>query len=195
MWIVIPWSFWTGSPRTGCTWVVGPQAVIEAVSSTGSFLDGGGSRPLQRAALPLLDPTRVRAEAEAIRCAFLPKRQILVEWLRAAGMRFDAEPDGTFYVWADLSGLPAPLNDATEFFQAALEERVICVPGEFFDINPGRRRAGRRSRFRGYARFSFGPEAEVVSEGVRRIQEMVHRYASDTSTQAYARRRGDLRPA
>ncbi len=33
----------------------GPTQVIEAVSSAGSFLDGGGSRPLQRAAIPLLE--------------------------------------------------------------------------------------------------------------------------------------------
>ena len=183
-------------PGWRCTWVVGPRAVIEAVSSTGSFLDGGGNRPLQRAAVPLMDPARVRAEAAAIRTAFLPKRQILVEGLRDAGLRFDAEPEGTFYVWADLSGLPAPLNDADSFFQAALDERVICVPGEFFDINPGKRRAGRRSRFRGYARFSFGPEAEVVSEGVRRIQEMVERHAGRGPAVPFqARRRGDLRPA
>lgn len=183
-------------PGWRCTWVVGPRAVIDAVSSTGSFLDGGGSRPLQRAAVPLLEPARVLAEAEAIRRAFLPKRQVLVEGLREAGMRFDAEPDGTFYAWADLSGLPAPLNEATSFFQAALDEQVICVPGEFFDINPGKRRAGRRSRFRSYARFSFGPEAEVISEGVRRIQEMVRRYAGKSlEAPTLARRRGDLRPA
>ena len=40
-------------------WVVGPKDVISAVSSAGSFLDGGGSRPLQRAALPLLAPEAV----------------------------------------------------------------------------------------------------------------------------------------
>ena len=43
-------------PGWRTTWVVGPKQVIEAVASTGSFLDGGGSKPLQRAALPLLEP-------------------------------------------------------------------------------------------------------------------------------------------
>ena len=52
------------------------------------------------------------------------------------------------------------------FFKAALKEKVICVPGEFFDINPGKRRSGRPSRFRQYVRFSFGPELKVVEEGV-----------------------------
>jgi aspartate/methionine/tyrosine aminotransferase len=160
-------------PGWRCTWVVGPRSVIEAASSTGSFLDGGGSRPLQRSAVPLLEAGHVRAETQAIRETFGRKRRLLVDGLREAGMRLDLEPEGTFYVWADLSALPAPLNDGMSFFRAAIEHQVICVPGEFFDINPGKRRSGRPSRFRSYARFSFGPEEEFVAEGVRRIQEMV----------------------
>jgi aspartate/methionine/tyrosine aminotransferase len=162
-------------PGWRTTWVVGPRSVIDAVTSSGSFLDGGGSRPLQRAAVPLLQPDAVRAETAAIRDAFLRKRRIMADGLRQAGMRLDTEPEGTFYVWADLSGLPEPLNDGMGFFQAALDEKVICVPGEFFDINPGKRRSGRLSRFRSYARFSFGPEEGAVAEGVRRITEMVRR--------------------
>ena len=65
------------------------------------------------------------------------------------------------------------LNDGMAFFRAALEEKVICVPGEFFDVNPGKRRSGRPSRFRDYVRFSFGPEEAMVAEGVRRIARMV----------------------
>ncbi|HYW09351.1 MAG TPA: pyridoxal phosphate-dependent aminotransferase [Longimicrobium sp.] len=165
-------------PGWRCTWVVGPRSVIEAVSSTGSFLDGGGSRPLQRGAVPLMNADDVRAETAAIRATFGRKRRIMVDGLRAAGMRLDAEPEGTFYAWADLSDLPPPLNDGMGFFRAAVEERVICVPGEFFDINPGKRRSGRDSRFRAYARFSFGPEEKFVAEGVRRIGEMVERARS-----------------
>ncbi len=117
----------------------------------------------------------VRAETAAIRDTFLRKRRIMVDGLRQAGARLDVEPEGTFYVWADLAGLPAPLNDGMGFFKAALEEKVICVPGEFFDINPGKRRSGRASRFRTYARFSFGPEESAVAEGVRRLVDMVQR--------------------
>ena len=93
--------------------------------------------------------------------------------LRAAGVRFDVEPEGTFYCWGDISGLPGPINDGMSFFRAALEKQVITVPGEFFDVNPGKRRSGRPSRFRHYVRFSFGPEKRLVTEGVRRIGEMV----------------------
>ena len=160
-------------PGWRCSWIVGPQQVIEAVSSSGSFLDGGGSKPLQRSAIPLLAADLVREETAAIRAAFLPKRQLLTDGLRQAGIRFDLEPEGTFYCWGDVSGLPASINDGMAFFRAALERKVICVPGEFFDVNPGKRRSGRPSRFRQYVRFSFGPEEAAVIEGVRRIQEMV----------------------
>ena len=162
-------------PGWRCTWIVGPRAVIEAVSSTGSFLDGGGNKPLQRAAVPLLTPEIVRAETTAIRAAFVPKRQVLFDGLRKAGVRLDLPPEGTFYCWGDISGLPESISDGMSFFKAALKEKVICVPGEFFDINPGKRRSGRPSRFRHYVRFSFGPELEVVREGVSRIQKMVRR--------------------
>jgi aspartate/methionine/tyrosine aminotransferase len=160
-------------PGWRCSWIVAPQPVIEAVSSSGSFLDGGGSKPLQRSAIPLLASDLVRAEAGAIRRAFLRKREVLSQGLKQAGVRFDVEPEGTFYCWGDVSALPAPINDGMAFFRAALERKVICVPGEFFDVNPGKRRSGRPSRFRHYVRFSFGPEEQAVVEGVRRIQALV----------------------
>jgi N-succinyldiaminopimelate aminotransferase len=160
-------------PGWRCSWIVAPQQVIEAVSSSGSFLDGGGSKPLQRSAIPLLAADVVRAETAAIRKSFLRKREILSQGLKQAGVRFDVEPEGTFYCWGDVSALPESINDGMSFFRAALERQVICVPGEFFDVNPGKRRSGRPSRFRHYVRFSFGPEETAVIEGVNRIQAMV----------------------
>jgi aspartate/methionine/tyrosine aminotransferase len=167
-------------PGWRCSWIVGPQQVIEAVSSSGSFLDGGGSKPLQRSAVPLLEPTVVEAETQAIRESFLRKRALMGQGLREAGVRFDLDPEGTFYWWGDVSGLPPAIDDGMSFFRAALERKVICVPGEFFDVNPGKRRSGRPSRFRHYVRFSFGPEEAMVVEGVRRIQEMVASFGGKT---------------
>ena len=115
----------------------------------------------------------MRAETAAIREAFLRKRRILGDGLLAAGVRFDLPPEGTFYWWGDVSALPAPINTGMTFYQHALERQVICVPGEYFDVNPGKRRSGRPSRFRNYVRFSFGPEEGAVAEGVRRMQAMV----------------------
>jgi len=88
-------------------------------------------------------------------------------------VRFDLEPEGTFYWWGDVSELPPRINTGMSFFREALEHQVICVPGEFFDVNPGKRRSGRSSRFRNYVRFSFGPEERAVTEGVGRLREMI----------------------
>lgn len=121
-------------PGWRTTWIVGPRQVIEAVSSSGSFLDGGGNKPLQRSAIPLLAPDVAAAETRAIREAFLRKRRLLSEGLRAAGVRLDLEPEGTFYCWGDISALPPSINDGMSFFRAGLERQVICVPGEFFDV-------------------------------------------------------------
>ena len=161
-------------PGWRVSWVLGPRAVIEAVASAGSFLDGGGSRPMQRAALPLLSPAYVRAETQAIHTHFADKRRAMVDALKQAGIGIDLEPEGTFYVWGNLSGLPGNLKDGMEFFRAALQQKVIVVPGEFFDVNPGKRRPGRATRYRSYARFSFGPPLSVVREGVRRLAELMH---------------------
>lgn len=159
-------------PGWRMTWTIGPRQVIEAVSSAGSFLDGGGSRPLQRAAIPLLQEDSVVAETLAIHNAFREKRDRFHSRLERLGIRTDKAPDGTFYVWGNLAGLPPPLNDGMSFFRAALEQKIICVPGEFFDVNPGKRRA-RSSRFRTYVRLSFGPPMEVLDRALDRLEAMV----------------------
>jgi aspartate/methionine/tyrosine aminotransferase len=157
------------------TWTVGPRQVIDAVSSAGSFLDGGGSRPLQRAAIPLLDEQLVVKETLAIHQHFREKRDRFHSRLERLGIRTDRPPDGTFYVWGNVAGLPAPLHDGMGFFRAALDEKIITVPGEFFDVNPGKRRA-RPSRFRSYVRLSFGPSMEVLDKALARLEALVLRH-------------------
>jgi aspartate/methionine/tyrosine aminotransferase len=160
-------------PGWRVTWTVAPKSVIEAVASAGSFLDGGGSRPLQRAAIPLLDEEHVVAETHAIHRAFGEKRSRLLRRLEAMGIRTDRAPDGTFYIWGNVSDLPPPLNEGMGFFREALKKKVICVPGEFFDVNPGKRRSRQASRFRGYVRFSFGPGLETLELACDRLEQIV----------------------
>jgi N-succinyldiaminopimelate aminotransferase len=166
-------------PGWRVTWTVGPRRVIEAVESAGSFLDGGGSKPLQRAAVPLMDEELVLAETRAIRDAFLPKRELVLRRCRELGMSIDREPDGTFYAFVSVRDLPEPISDGMAFFRAALERQVICVPGLFFDINPGHRRAAHLSRFHQYVRISFGPSLEEVSRGLDRLEAMIKGVGAD----------------
>jgi aspartate/methionine/tyrosine aminotransferase len=160
-------------PGWRVTWTLGPKKVIESITSAGSFLDGGASAPMQRAAVELLAVDHVQSETQALRKAFLSKRNATVEGLRALGVRFDSESEGTFYAWGDLSGLPDSINTGMSFFKSALKKKVITVPGTFFDVDPGHRRIGRPSRFRHHTRFSFGPSQERIDLALRRLREVV----------------------
>src|SRR5437773_3264427 len=102
-------------PGWRVTWTVGPRSVIDGVASAGSFLDGGGNRPLQRAAIPLLEPAHVAAETRAVHEHFRDKRHFMLERLERLGVRFDRHPDGTFYAWGNIAELPPPLNDGMAF--------------------------------------------------------------------------------
>jgi len=160
-------------PGFRVSWIVGPKRVIESAASAGSFLDGGGVAPMQRAAIDLVQEAPTLAETKALRTEFRKKRDFLLEGLKDIGVRFDLEPEGTFYAWGDLSGLPPSIRSSDDFFRAALEQQVICVPGHFFDVNPGKRRSGRPSRFLSHMRFSFGPPMPVLEDAIDRLREMV----------------------
>ncbi len=160
-------------PGWRITWTLAPKSVVERFASAGSFLDGGGSKPLQRAAIPLFDDDYVTKETLAIQNAFRDKRDRMLSRLERMGVRFDRVPDGTFYAWGNVANLPEPLNDGMGLFRAALTKKVITVPGEFFDVNPGKRRHGRASRFREYVRFSFGPSAESLDLAMTRLEELI----------------------
>ncbi len=160
-------------PGWRVSWIVGPKAVIESVTSAGSFLDGGGSRPLQRAAAELVTEKNAAAEAASLQTAFRAKRDLMRAKLTEMGVILDGPGDGTFYCWGSVEKLPRPINTGMGFFKKALEAKVIVVPGEFFDVNPGKRRAGRSSRFRSHVRFSFGPSAQSVREGLERLRGLI----------------------
>jgi hypothetical protein len=159
-------------PGWRISWIVGPEHVIESVTSAGSFLDGGACRPAQRAIVPLLDPSAMKQETAALKLCFREKRRLMLDGLQEMGVIFEREPDGAFYAWGNVSALPDGINDGMSFFRAAMEEQVIVVPGEFFDVNPGKRRPG-TSRFSNHVRFSYGPDIAVIKEGVRRLKKIV----------------------
>ncbi len=160
-------------PGLRISWTVGPPAIIDAVTSAGSYLDGGASRPMQLAALDLIQPERAAAEARAIRTTFTAKRTAMLEGLRKLGIRVDPEPDGGFYCWGDVSGLPEHCNTGTKFFRAALDQKVVCVPGGFFDINPGKRRPDRACRWGDFVRFSFGPPQPEIEMGLKGLRAAI----------------------
>lgn len=153
-------------------WMVGPPHMVETIARTASSIDGGPSRVAQRAALEALEPARADQETRALRTVFCEKRNLMTRRLREMGVTFARESESTFYVWGSLAGLPEPFDDGMRFFRAALEHKVMTVPGEFFDVNPGKRRRG-VSPYRQWMRFSFGPSIDNVGMGLDRLARML----------------------
>jgi len=161
-------------PGWRISWTLGPKAVIEAIASAGSFLDGGANHPFQNAALPLLDPKNAEQETLAIQKHFGKKRALLLSRLKKMNIGADAAPAGAFYVWANLAKLPKPLDDGMNFFREGLKEKVIVVPGVFFDVNPGNRRT--HARYKNYCRISFGPEIEKLELGLDAFERIIKKF-------------------
>ena len=96
----------------------------------------------------------------------------MIERLENLNIRCVRESEGTFYLWASIEELPGSLSDSEAFFRQALERKVMTVPGEFFAVNPGKRRHG-PSPYEQWMRFSFGPPMDNMVMGLERLAEMV----------------------
>ena len=159
-------------PGWRLSWVVGPSSVIANLERAATGFDGGPSLPSQRLAIKALDPERAEEETTAVRRLFAKKRLVMLEGLEALGIRCEHAPMGTFYVWADVSGLPRPLNTADGFFKAGVGKKVVTVPGRFFDVNPGGGHPPMK-QLKKWVRFSFGPSEDKITTGLERLGEII----------------------
>ncbi|KAK0211786.1 pyridoxal phosphate-dependent transferase [Armillaria fumosa] len=147
-------------------WVLGPKNLVTALSQSGSFLDGGANHPMQLAAIPLLDPIRVKEEKIALQKHFKMKRDHVLARLHELHLDVAVPPTSTFYIWLNLEKLPEPLNNGLTFFEELLKEQTIVIPGIFFDINPAHRRNLFNSPCHSFVRLSFGPPIEDLDKGL-----------------------------
>jgi aspartate/methionine/tyrosine aminotransferase len=165
-------------PGWRIAWIVGPKAFIKAIGSCGSYLDGGAAHPFQEAAVPMLEPNLVKKEMQALQKHFMAKRDYVVGRLREIGFEIpDSKvPNSTFYLWLDLRCLPEQINDGLNFFKACLDEKVIVVPGIFFDLNPAKRRDLFDSPCHHFVRLSYGPKMDDLKKGLDGIERLVKKY-------------------
>ncbi len=155
-------------------WVVGPEQVIDSVSSAGSFLDGGANHPLQKKAIDLFELETIKENSQVLQKHFKMKRDFLIKALLEMDIQVDPIPRGTFYIWANLSKLPSPINNGIAFFKECLKEKTIVVPGIFFDVNPGQRR--KHSRYDNFVRLSFGPNMDTLQLGLSAIKRVLQKH-------------------
>lgn len=165
-----PWRY----PGWRIAWALGAKKLISKFSTIGSFLDGGANHPLQEAALSLVNPKNLLKETEAIQNEYIKKRNFAIEGLTQCGLEIVNNPEGAFYIWAKIDSLPSLINDGMSFFEECLKEKVIVVPGQFFDINPNK--AISEKRFGDFVRISYSADFDTVKEGIQRIGIVVKKY-------------------
>ncbi len=160
-------------PGLRISWTIAPKPLIEACISAGSFLDGGASHPVQSLAINLISKNQADDEARSIKKNFQEKRDYVCSELNRLGIKVHPAK-GAFYAWGNLSNLHSSNRTGRSLFEKCLKKNLIVVPGEFFDINPGKRRPKRAASFENYARFSFGPPMEELKLGIRILEEVIN---------------------
>jgi aspartate/methionine/tyrosine aminotransferase len=113
-----------------------PPGLIRDVEKLAQNLFIAPSTPAQHAALAAFAPDTL-AILEQRRAEFRTRRDLLVPGLRQLGFRIAAEPQGAFYIYADIGTL-APDSDALA--EALLTQAgVAATPGlDFGDHAPQR---------------------------------------------------------
>ncbi|CEJ80011.1 Putative Aminotransferase, class i/classii [[Torrubiella] hemipterigena] len=173
-------------PGWRIAWILGPKEYISAIGSCGSYLDGGAAHPFQTASIPFLEPSLVKTEMIHLQRHFRDKRDFVVKRLREIGFVIKYVPDSTFYLWLNLEGLPESIADGLNFFQACLAEKVIVVPGIFFDLNPSRRRDLFDSPCHHFVRLSYGPRMDVLRMGLDAIGRVVEKAKKEAAAKSSA---------
>jgi len=153
-------------------WILGPKHIIEMINRAASAIDGGPSTCAQRAAIAALQPGQAEQEIHAVRQEFAYKRAMLLDGLARMGIRPAKVPQGTFYLWCSVEELPGELSDGDRFFYACLQEKVMTVPGRFFDVRPFRTRPAVEP-YRHWVRFSYGPDRKTIETALERIAKVI----------------------
>ena len=94
-----------------------------------------------------------------MRAEFEKRRRGIVDMINDIPGLKVREPEGAFYVFADVTGCPVP--DDMKFCEMLLKEKyVAAVPGTAF-FAPG------------YIRLSYACSMENIKEGMKRMKEFV----------------------
>ena len=141
-------------------WLVAPAAYVRDIEKLAQHFFIAASTPAQHAALVAFAPGTL-AILESRRHEFAARRDTLLPALRELGFIVAAEPQGAFYIYADISQL-AP--DSAEFTHRLIEEAgVAATPGLDFGNNAPRR----------HLRIAYTTRRERLMEAVERIGRMV----------------------
>jgi aspartate aminotransferase len=148
-----------------CGWTLAPAAVVAAQNAIQSHATSNVSSITQKAVVAAL--TGSQAPVTAMLNEYRTRRDTLYGWLTADPRLRCCKPQGTFYLFVDVSDVLSVdgLRTTIDFARALLDEaRVAVTPGEAFDAP-------------GFVRISYATSMENLREGSRRLLEFVQKHA------------------
>jgi aspartate/methionine/tyrosine aminotransferase len=157
-------------PGMRLSWIVAPTPIIDLMTRCSACLDGGCMWPVQNAVLPLLNPTVADQEAAVLRSFYAGKRDRMKARLEKLGVQLSPTARGSFYHWGDVSRLPSGWNTALDFLDRALDQQVVVIPGQAFDINPEGSHSMGTGAYDYFVRFSYGPAEASLAAGFDRLE-------------------------
>ncbi|HKM37957.1 MAG TPA: aminotransferase class I/II-fold pyridoxal phosphate-dependent enzyme, partial [Thiopseudomonas sp.] len=138
-------------------WLVAPEAAVPELEKLAQNIYISAPTLSQHAALACFQPDTL-AILEERRAEFATRRDYLLPALRELGFKIEVEPQGAFYLYADISDFA---GDAFDFCRHFLEtEQVAITPG----IDFGSYRSNQHVRF-------------AYTQSVPRLQQAVERIA------------------
>ena len=137
-------------------WLVAPEAAVPELEKLAQNLYISAPTMAQHAALACFEPATLEI-LEARRAEFARRRDFLLPALRELGFGIAVEPEGAFYLYADISVFG---GDAFAFCRHMLETEFVAItPGLDF----GRHQAGH------HVRFAYTQDLPQLEAAVERI--------------------------
>jgi len=145
-------------------WLVAPKWALSGLDKLAQNLFLSPSTPAQYAALGLFDETCI-TELDARRERFSQRLNFLLPALQDLGFNVPAQPQGAFYIYADISGLKHEYNqDSLAFCQSLLEQTGVAItPGIDFGHKEGHH----------FVRFAYTVDVPVLEKAVSLIKQFL----------------------
>lgn len=138
-------------------WIIVPEALIDACRRVMQNIFIAAPTLSQHAAIAAL---KEKAAVENMRLAYDERRQFLLRELPKLGFEIVVEPQGAFYIYANVEKLT---DDSRTFCWKLLEEKGVAItPGEDFGIYQSDR----------HVRFSYATGMDELKEGIRRLSAL-----------------------
>ena len=144
---------------TGCRlgWMVVPPAMVRPLNMLAQNLYISPPTPSQWGGLAAI--REGAGYVESMRREYAARHRTLIDGLKSLGFKVAFEPQGAFYVFADVSGFS---DNSFEFAMRMLNEaHVAATPGKDFGKNLTSR----------YVRFAYTSSVEQIEKGLARLRK------------------------